>query len=313
MLNRQTTSRFVIVIILTLIVAVFGSIAAAAAGGVSPSSQFIYAMSQIFTETELTSAPTPTPAPCGNTLDYPTFDSIAGIRLNGTAAQSGNVLRLTEAITYQTSTAWVIDKQVVQYGFETSFDFVIPFSGFAGDGFTFALQNSASGPLAIGGPASCGSCLGYAGVANSLAVEFDVYHSQLRVATNGSTAPIASVAYSGLNNSAIHQAVIHYVPGVLTVFVDDLITPKLVTPVDIATLGLDNGQAHVGFTAATGLAYEIHDILDWSFTSQCATYPTLGNYADTSVALSGNATIMPNGAPTDTTSISVSAPTSFYW
>ena len=39
--------------------------------------------------------------------------------------------------------------------------------------------------------------------------------------------------------------------------------------------------------------------------------PTLGNYPATSVALSANAAVMPDAAPTDTTSINVSTSTSF--
>jgi len=47
---------------------------------------------------------------------------------------------------------------------------------------------------------------------------------------------------------------------------DDLVTPALEVSVDLAnTLGLNRGEAFVGFTAGTGAGYENHDILNWTF------------------------------------------------
>lgn len=42
----------------------------------------------------------------GATIDYPNFSSVAGLTLNGSAAQSGSVLRLTPATTSQAGSAF---------------------------------------------------------------------------------------------------------------------------------------------------------------------------------------------------------------
>jgi hypothetical protein len=54
----------------------------------------------------------------------------------------------------------------------------------------------------------------------------------------------------------------------LCISIDQFAAPVLTTSVDLSSIGLsDGGGAYVGFTSATGLFYETHDILDWSFSS----------------------------------------------
>ena len=54
--------------------------------------------------------------------------------------------------------------------------------------------------------------------------------------------------------------------GTLTIFVDDDETPLLAMPINLsALLALRDNAAYVGFTAATGKAWEKHDILAWYF------------------------------------------------
>lgn len=57
--------------------------------------------------------------------------------------------------------------------------------------------------------------------------------------------------------------------GLLSVFLDDLYSPVLTTPLNLgATLKLDDGRSYVGLTAATGNDYwQAHDILSWQFSS----------------------------------------------
>ena len=52
-------------------------------------------------------------------------------------------------------------------------------------------------------------------------------------------------------------------------YVDNMYSPALVVPVNLAaTLRLKSGRAWVGFTAATGAKeWQVHDILQWRFTS----------------------------------------------
>lgn len=61
---------------------------------------------------------------------------------------------------------------------------------------------------------------------------------------------------------------IEYVPGEMTIFVDDFETPVLTVAIDLAeTLQLDAGSAYVGFTASSGPAITGHKILRWEFAS----------------------------------------------
>ena len=69
-----------------------------------------------------------------------------------------------------------------------------------------------------------------------------------------------------VNDGAIHSATIDYALGQLQVTVDGVLV--LSTPIDIASkLTLTNGNAFVGFTAATGGATEETDLMLWSYSS----------------------------------------------
>ena len=63
-----------------------------------------------------------------------------------------------------------------------------------------------------------------------------------------------------------HVARIRYVPGSLTVFLDNLTDPVLTVPVELSSaLDLDGGRAWVGFTAARFIGGSPCDILSWDF------------------------------------------------
>ena len=58
--------------------------------------------------------------------------------------------------------------------------------------------------------------------------------------------------------------------GTLAVYYDDDDFPILALPINLSVLlKLDQGRALLGFTAATGLTWEKHDILSW----QCCEEP----------------------------------------
>jgi hypothetical protein len=227
---------------------------------------------------------------------YPDFSSTAHLRLNGDAAQSGNRLRLTSTTGSQHGSAWFKDQQSIQSGFLTTFQFQItnpggvvdPSGRAGGDGFTFAIQNS--GATALGGR---GVGLGYAdapdygdhGIPKSLVIEFDTWQdlifgvgdpngNHISVHTRGRqpNSPLeifslrSTTHIPDMTDGNIHTVEIIYQVGKLSVFMDDLMTPRLMARVDLADiLPLKGGQAWVGFTAATGSAVENHDLLNWSF------------------------------------------------
>jgi hypothetical protein len=73
---------------------------------------------------------------------------------------------------------------------------------------------------------------------------------------------------SDFSDGAVHKAKIEYVPGVLRVFLDNLVTPVLNVNVDLSTLlSLPTGNAWIGLAAGSGASFEYHDISTWSFTS----------------------------------------------
>jgi hypothetical protein len=229
--------------------------------------------------------PTPSPTvPGGSTT------SLIGI---GSASQiSPTGFRLTPSFRFQRAGVWMFNKQFVAGGFQSTFQFQIsnpggliqstPF-GFqqGGDGFAFVIQNF--GIPVVGPPAGY---LGYHGLPNSLAVEFDTWWNtepgfldpngnHISVHSRGLAANSVSEAASlgstttipFLKDGATHMARVDYTPGTLRVFVDTLAFPVLtVSGLNLANLlSLDNGAAWVGFTSGTGSAYETHDILRWEF------------------------------------------------
>jgi hypothetical protein len=236
-------------------------------------------------------------SPAEADLIYSDFSSSAGLTLNGvaTAPATGNVLRLTATNTFNAAgTAWFNTKQDVQFGFDTTFQFRIsPGTSFStqssADGFTFMIQNS--GLNEIG---AAGDGIGYGGIANSVAIEFDTFcnspdaanclnsgnnindpnGNHISVLTRGTEANIQQEQNSlgsttnipVLDNAQVYTARILYVPGTLSIFIDNV--PTLTVPLDLATkLSLDSGRAYLGFTSGTGVATANHDILNWSSTS----------------------------------------------
>jgi len=70
------------------------------------------------------------------------------------------------------------------------------FNGYGGDGFAFVLHNSVSGSRAIG---SFGSGLGYSGIDNSIAIEFDTFSNVGEM--QDPTTPHISIHGNGINNN----------------------------------------------------------------------------------------------------------------
>ena len=222
---------------------------------------------------------------------FPDFGSTSGLSLNGDAAQVGNVLRVTRGASRveDAGSVWYVQKQRLIGGFDTTFVFNINGLGGLGpgaDGLAFVVQDSPDGLLASGG---FGSGLGYWTMKRSLAVEFDTWTwgppgeaavDHISVQTRGAEGnsnedkyaipPAPLVLPFELNDGMDHSARVRYVPGSMEVYVDDLSTPRLVVPLDLTNIDgeriLDaQGEAWVGFTAATGAGYQNHDLVAWQF------------------------------------------------
>jgi hypothetical protein len=203
------------------------------------------------------------------------------------------VLRLVSANpSWQVGAAWRIIKQHVENGFSTKFEFRLHScrdgtrEGCA-DGFAFVVQNYSDTAIGLGGGNIGYGGREYGGIPNSIAVEFDIYRNSgsptedpdpnhISVHTRG-TAPNSSDHADSLGweseiadlPGADHFVRIEYVPGMLSIFFPhDVSNPVLTVPVDLGqTLSLDDGKAWVGFTAATGGEWAVHDIKSWRFWS----------------------------------------------
>jgi hypothetical protein len=227
------------------------------------------------------------PAVPGNRFTFADFSSTAGLQLNHGAIQVDNRLRLTGVGTENSGSAWYTSRQPVQDGFDTTFQFQITDpQNSGGDGFAFLIQNS--GLTALGGG---GQGIGYGnaeyyafkGIRNSVAVEFDTYQgsydpngNHISVHTRGLLPNSPDERYSigsttaipDMEDGNVHTVRIEYAPGTMQIFMDDPATPRLVVHLDLSTtLSLDNGQAFVGFTGGQAVAYENHDILNWSYAN----------------------------------------------
>lgn len=233
---------------------------------------------------------------------YDDFSSIDGINLVGDAIHTEDKIRLTQSVSWQRGAAWLTTKQPVLSGFETEFQFQItdPDWDWGGaDGFAFVIQNYDIS--ALGG---YGGGMGYGthpfspyytpGIPNSVAIEFDTWFNSyfgdpddnhVSIQTRGITENNPDHTYSlgtasaasSLKDGSIHTVRICYIPGVLTVFLDDLANPILESPVRLESfLSFYDNNAWIGFTSATGSGFENHDILKWSFVPEPATVLLFG-------------------------------------
>ena len=240
------------------------------------------------------------------------FSVDAGIATIGSAfvyesqLQEGlTVLRLTPPKLLRLGIGYYGAKVPVIDGFETTFDFQIHEVGApegqrnerGAEGFAFIIQNQG-----INARGHLGASLGYAGIRNSLAVEFDVYQSEgdteffgdpngnhISVQTN--TTPgnrygeTGAEIYHSLGHTTNethpdlpelvssgneqHSARIVYspgTPGTLAIYIDN--TPVLSVEMVLSDyINTEDGKAYIGFTASTNqtAGWAAHDILNWSF------------------------------------------------
>jgi hypothetical protein len=221
------------------------------------------------------------------TFNYPDFSSTAGLQLNGSAIQNGNVLQLTPAEPSKIGTAFSTTPIDPQQSFETYFGISMHDSTSIApaDGMAFVIQSSPHGASAMS--PSIGGSLGYNGITPSLAVEVDPFHNpeagdplyphvSINTGTTGAHASCAVVNPTPappcnaalpfpIYGSPLHTWVrFDAATGHLKVFISQTptqpSTPILDHPVSMGPLG---NAAFIGFTASTGGATAVHDVLNW--------------------------------------------------
>ncbi|ESQ91991.1 hypothetical protein ABAC460_03585 [Asticcacaulis sp. AC460] len=238
-------------------------------------------------------------------MQYDDFSDLTGLDLYNAAAavetEDGTVLRLNSTSGNSVGAVFS-DTKVSAAAFTSHFQFRITEPGNGGaDGLTFVLAAGETG----NGASGYGEGLGYAGLANSVAIEFDTWQNanengnHIGIDQDGS---VTSVAYSEvetpMDNGNVWDVWVEYSGGTLSVFLSDNgikpATAQLTYAIDLIAV-LNTNLVSVGFTASTGGSTEIHDILSFSYDSQTV---ALNGDADRNV-LTGdgaNDTINGNGA-----------------
>ena len=240
-------------------------------------------------------------------FSYTNFNDVSALALNGVATQSTGLsgeqstLSITPPVRGSAGSFYYNSAQRVDLGFTTDFHFrVRDRAGTGSDGLTFIVQGQGANALGgTGGAIGFGTNLAFpttptnTGISNSLAVVFDTWDNSANWATIpganvisvqnshlGASSPntpsaidsLGGVAVSGaFNDGATHLVRVTYVPGIMSIYYDNLATPALTVPVNLSNaLNLIGGQnAFVGFTAGTGalINVERHEIRDWTFGS----------------------------------------------
>lgn len=216
-------------------------------------------------------------------FSFSNFSDCTGLQVNGNAACTSGVLRLTPATFSQAGSAF--STTTVQLGAGASFSTFFTFQmsspggssdsdGLGADGIVFVVQPVSS---TVGG---LGGGIGYQGIPNSLGIEFDTWNNgvpndpdgnHVGVDLAGSVASVVTMPIpTRMNDGNIWSAWVDYNGTVVELRVSQTnvrpATPTLSFAVDLATL-LGTTQAFVGFTSGTGAAFENHDILTWQFNS----------------------------------------------
>ncbi|WP_328460850.1 L-type lectin-domain containing protein [Actinoplanes sp. NBC_00393] len=216
----------------------------------------------------------------GDALSYRPIDAgyTQSLALNGTAKVSSErgenrVIELTNGSYKQAGSAWSTQQVDLTDSFETSFKAHLHHGKPGADGVAFLAQGA--GPRALGG---WGGGLGYRGIRQSVAVEFDTYQNtpdpssnHLAVVLGGNPDKHSATAESSipLFGKPFQARVRYDADGHnLKVYVRSLTagaTEELLLDqtVDLAK-GAGTGNGWIGFTAATGEVTARQDIYDWT-------------------------------------------------
>lgn len=231
------------------------------------------------------------PAEAAVVISYPGFTGACGVGggltcVGNTTVTGGGALRLTPAATSQSGAGYSTTAIALGTGatFSTTFQFLITNRGGINpaDGLTFVVAAATAGLGGLGGG------LGYLGVPNSVAVEFDTYDNgevggsnHVAVDTNGALngtgvspygvsncGSTTGYVFGCMSNGDIWTATIDYdgSTNLLDVYVQDggSAVQHIISgmSINIGSL-LGTTSAFVGFTSATGAGFANHDILNW--------------------------------------------------
>jgi hypothetical protein len=243
-------------------------------------------------------------------FEYADFKNVRQLNFIGNAHQNENFIRLTKLKVNESGAIWFNKKLPLQYGFTSNFSFRFSEgsnnnckdnSEEGADGIALVIQNS--NPYSLGWS---GGGIGYDGIKNSIAIEFDTFSNDstqlenlfdpngnhIAVQSNGANENTSKHLHNiklALNDiiPKIHSDGRTYYVSVIynpksktmTVYFDS--TKYLSKPVifikdfDLSKLiNLEsNVLAYIGITGATGCAFQNQDILSWDLCIDKA-FPT---------------------------------------
>lgn len=220
-------------------------------------------------------------------FQFASFSSSSGWQLNGNAAITGGVLRLTPNAGNQAGSAFLTSQVPVSEGTSFTGRFTFRMNGTAdgADGMTFVLQNSAT--TALG---AAGGGLAYEGIQKSLAVELDTYKggtdpnaNHVGVLSNGIVSPHLATADApfDLEDGSSHTLWIDYdgPADTLRVYLaqnanDPKPASPLLTLTALKLTDLIGPAAWIGFTGATGGSTNTHEVLSWDMRVNAFAPPT---------------------------------------
>jgi hypothetical protein len=182
---------------------------------------------------------------------------------NGGASIASDVLTLTDGGDSEARSAF-FNSPLSNAAFTASFTYQDVSVGGA-DGVTFILQNASAGVHALGGG---GGFLGYSGITNSVALEFNIYQSSgITVKTGGATGGYASTSPVDLRSGDPIAVTMHYESGTMVVTLTDTSTLQSYTNsfnVNIASI-VGSNTAYVGFAGGDGAAVSVQTISGFTF------------------------------------------------
>ncbi|MGZ8899997.1 MAG: putative Ig domain-containing protein, partial [Limisphaerales bacterium] len=216
---------------------------------------------------------------------YGNFAGASGLTINGNAAVSSGVLRLTPAVNTQAGSSYLTAPNTIGPDTSLSTRLVYRIHGAAdgADGMAFVIQGTR--PSALG---ATGAGLGYDGVGQSLAVEIDNYAgtgdpnaNHLGILSNGSVTTHLATATPAwdLEDGTSQTLWVDYdgPANQLRVFVaPGAVTQKPANPVMTANVDLRalvGSQAWFGFSAGTGGLNNNHDVESWNLSLNAFALP----------------------------------------
>lgn len=213
----------------------------------------------------------------------------SNLTLNCSANTFNNGFILTDKAKNSVGSAWLKDKLNISGGFSSEFVFNIDGTNGlpTGEGFAFVIQNKSDTVI---GTNSAG--LGYSGMKNTFAIEFDIDSNSTTNDPNAShIAALASKAVITSTHNSPNQIACKKIPitiskngdknyfvkidydkrgAYLNVYLSqDAIFKNADLVLSIPNFKLEDyielpsGMAYLGFTGATGLSTEKHEILKW--------------------------------------------------